>query len=399
MLSDVYFPRINGVSTSIQTFRRELDALDVPVRLVAPCYPASWNDDALTQRIPARRVPLDPEDRIMSPRKLLRACRELAGTIDLVHIQTPFVAHWAGVNLARELGLATVETYHTYFEQYFHHYAPFLPSAFLRSLARRISRTQCNAVDAVIAPSRPMADVLREYGVERPIEVIGTGLELDRFERGDGDRFRDAHGIARDRPVVLHVGRIAFEKNIELIVDAFAEVVGAIPDALLVIAGEGPALRALRAKVAAMNLGASVEFVGYLDRETVLLDCYRSANVFAFASKTETQGLVLLEAMAVGTPVVSTAALGTKDVLERDGAGAIVVPQDRRPFAAALTRLLRDRDLQARLGGAGRVYVHDAWSAEAMALKVRELYLRLSGGGALDVARPTVERSTTRVGV
>jgi glycosyltransferase involved in cell wall biosynthesis len=374
MLSDVYFPRINGVSTSIQTFRRELAKLSCRTLLVAPRYPQAFDDDGDVTRVDAWTVPFDPEDRLMRPRRLRASCRALAGQFDLIHIQTPFLAHRTGVKLARELGVKVIETYHTYFEEYFHHYMPFMPRGALRPIARAVSKAQCNAVDAVISPSAPMANVLREYGVTAPLEIIGTGLELDIFRRGDGARFRSTHRIPPERPLVLHVGRVAFEKNIEFLIDAFVEVRRQVPDALFVVAGDGPALGSLRGRTEKHGIDDSVMFIGYLEREKSLLDCYKSADVFTFASRTETQGLVLLEAMASGTPVVSTAVLGTKDLLEHGEAGAIVAPEERQPFADAVVRVLRDETLRKRLGDIGQRFVATHWSSAATAEKLLELY-------------------------
>ena len=396
MLSDVYFPRVNGVSTSIQTFRSDLDTLGCESLLVAPRYDVAAREDCSDiVRVSSRRVPFDPEDRLMRRRDLLAACRELIGRFDLIHIQTPFLAHSVGVRLGRELGIKIIETYHTYFEEYFHHYVPAVPRAFLRAFARAISRSQCDAVDAVVSPSEQLGEVLRAYGTRTRIEVIPTGLDMTAFERGDGARFRADHGIAPDRPVVLHVGRIAFEKNIDFIVDVFADVIARVPDALLVIAGEGPALAAIRQRAASYGLGDAVRFVGYLDRRTALIDCYRSADVFAFASNTETQGLVLLEAMAVGTPVVSTAVLGTKAILGPTCGGAIVVDEERIAFTHAITRVLTDRSLRERLGGAGRAYVREHWSSRKMAADLLALYRELRAArtsGQPDFDRFSAER-------
>jgi glycosyltransferase involved in cell wall biosynthesis len=309
MLSDVYFPRVNGVSTSIQTFRRDLEAQGCNSVLVAPQYPQTRDDEPGILRVRSRYLPFDPEDRAVVASELKRVVRARGAGFDLVHVHTPFLAHAVGVRLARRLGLPVVETYHTFFEEYFHHYLPFVPRAALRALARAVSRRQCNAVDAVIAPSPQMADVLREYGVRTEIRVIPTGLDLGRLAGGDGERFRARHGIAPGRPVALTVGRVAFEKNIRFLIAMLERVRHAIPDVLLVIAGEGPALPALKREVGERGLAGHVCFVGYLDRGGPLLDCYRSADVFVFASRTETQGLVLLEAMALGLPVVSTAVM------------------------------------------------------------------------------------------
>src|SRR5204862_4346478 len=119
------------------------------------------------------------------------------------------------------------------------------------------------------------------------------------------------------------------------------------------IAGEGPARESLAQLTRELHLDDSVRFVGYLDRDTSLLDGYAAADVFVFASRTETQGLVLLEAMAQGAPLVSTAALGTRSIL-KPGCGALIVPEQPQEFAAAVVRVLRDAGLRARLAARGR---------------------------------------------
>lgn len=394
MISDVYFPRVNGVSTSIQTFRDDLARLGCETELIAPDYPHGVLETARIHRVPSRRVPFDPEDRMLVGRALLARGRELAPRFDLVHIQTPFVAHRAGLELAREFGLPVVETYHTYFEQYFHHYLPWIPAAWLRAVARHFSRSQCDAVDAVIAPSPQMAAVLADYGVSSRVEVIPTGLDIAKFEGADATRFRDDHGIDPRRPVMLHVGRIAHEKNIGFILDVLERVRTGVPDVLLVLAGEGPAQTRLAARVERLGLGRHVAFVGYLDRAGPLLDCYASANAFVFASNTETQGLVLLEAMACGTPVVSTAVMGTATVLE--GAdGAVVVDEHVGRFAAAVTAVLRDEPKQADLASRARRFVVERWSSVRMAERLLELYLELVPA---DRARSRVSSTDSRRG-
>ena len=225
MLSDVYFPRINGVSTSIQTFRRQFAALGHEVLLIAPAYGPATEPEPGIVRLPARTVPLDPEDRMMGFRAVLKlepALRERR--FDLIHIQTPFVAHYAGVALSKRLGVPRIETYHTFFEEYLHHYVPVVPGAWTRALARRFSRAQCNDLDAVVVPSRAMREVLREYGVHAPVEIIPTGIELERLSGGNGAAFRQRHGIPPERPVLVHVGRVAFEKNIDFLLRMLVRV-------------------------------------------------------------------------------------------------------------------------------------------------------------------------------
>jgi glycosyltransferase involved in cell wall biosynthesis len=372
-ISDVYFPRVNGVSTSIQTFRRELAALGHDIALVAPEYPAPHADDPATVRIPSGRVPLDPEDRAMRWRELKGVHRALGGErFDLVHIHTPFLAHYAGAALARRWDVPAVATYHTLFEEYLFHYLKPAPRAAMRALARRFSRAQCNALDAVVVPSGAMRETLERYGVAAPLAVIPTGIRLAEFAGGDGARFRARHGIAPGRPVALYVGRVAFEKNIEFLLRMLVRVRSQVPDVLLLVCGEGPAQGALARLARELGLDAAVRFIGYLDRATELLDCYRAADAFVFASRTETQGLVLLEAMALGVPVVATAVMGTRDILA-GGRGALVPADDEADFAAAVVAVLRAPDLRARLGGEGAEHAQ-AWTAPATARRLEAFY-------------------------
>ncbi|MGH8254369.1 MAG: glycosyltransferase [Steroidobacteraceae bacterium] len=374
-VSDVYFPRVNGVSTSIATFRADLAAAGVDTTLVVPQYAAAPTvaDDASVIRVRSGTVPRDPEDRRMRWRELTSTLHGLRNaSFDLVHVHTPFLAHYAGVRFARATNIPVVETYHTFFEEYLHHYVPLLPRALGRRLARSVTRSQCTQVDAVIAPSQPMQAMLTASGIERPIQVIPTGLPVDRFVRGDGARFRREHNLPPHRPLLLYVGRVAHEKNIGFLVESLLEVRRSRPDALLVIAGEGPARAALAAQVARLGLEREVVFIGYLDRERSLPDCYAAASVFVFASRTETQGLVLLEAMAQACPVVSTAHLGTASILQ-PGCGARVAPDEPAGFAQAVVGLLDEPERAIRCGVQGQAYAR-GWTSTLMAARMREFY-------------------------
>jgi 1,2-diacylglycerol 3-alpha-glucosyltransferase len=393
-VSDVYFPRVNGVSTSIETFRRDLTALGHEVDLVAPRYAATGGATAVPApvvagaestaaestvgesqiiRVPARAVPLDPEDRVMSWSGLKAALLRVGGRkYDVVHIHTPFLAHYAAVRFAREFKLPVVATYHTLFEEYLHHYVPLLPRGITGPLARRFSRSQCNQLDAVIAPSLAMRDALLAYGVRKRIEILPTGLPAERFQQGDGSAFRSRHGIAADRPVLLFVGRAAHEKNIGFLLEMMLELRGMRPDALLLVAGEGPAAPALRAQASQLGLGDAVRFMGYFDRGGELQDCYSAADVFVFASLTETQGLVLLEAMAQGVPVVAIPRMGTIDILA-PLRGCRHAPEDLRGFAAVTAGLLSEPAALRALGLDARAYAA-TWTSRRMAERLVDLY-------------------------
>jgi glycosyltransferase involved in cell wall biosynthesis len=170
---------------------------------------------------------------------------------------------------------------------------------------------------------------------------------------------------------------VAFEKNIDFLLRALEQALADVPDLLLTIAGEGPALASLRKLAAKRNLKDHVLFVGYLDRRTALLDCYRAADAFVFASRTETQGLVLLEAMALGVPVISTAVMGTRDIVG-PRRGALVPEDNEADFARNIVKLVKDPALRAHLGAAGRAYAAE-WNAGALASRLAEAYREVMG--------------------
>lgn len=386
-VSDVYFPRVNGVSTSIASFRRALAEQGVEMRLLVPRYGAE-EDEAGIVRLPGRRVPLDPEDRLVPWRAMHAAAAREAAQCDIVHIQTPFVAHYAGLAAARRHAKPLVLSYHTLFEAYLHHYAPFLPAAMLRAAARRFSRTQCNAVDAVIVPSTAMRDRLTAYGVCTPMEVLPTGIPLAAFADGDGARFRARAGIPPTQHMLLFVGRVAHEKNIGFLLEVAQQLRMRSVDFVFVIAGEGPALASLKLRCNQLGLEGHVRFVGYLERSRDLPDCYAAADLFVFASRTETQGLVLLEAMAAGVPVVALAEMGTRDILE-PAQGALIAPDSSSAFCACVETLLGDPVRRAAMASSAR---EDAsrWSEAQMATRAAQLYRQLAatGGTARAGLRP-----------
>lgn len=370
MISDVYFPRVNGVSTSIQTFAKALQASNHEVHLIAPAYATEMADEDWITRVASRKIVFDPEDYLMRWSALMACIPTLQQQgYDVVHVHTPFMAHYAGLKIAKALNVPIVETYHTFFEDYLHHYLPWIPRWIAVKLARQISKRQCQQVDQIISPSQPMQAVLRAYGIQKPIQVIPTGLEQSRFVPGDGSAFRAKYDIPADRPMLLYVGRVAYEKNIHFLIEVVRLVKEEYPEVLLLITGEGPAEASLKTLVRDYGLQQQVRFLGYLDREVGLNACYQAADVFVFSSKSETQGLVLLEAMAQATPVVAIAELGTASVLVNEQ-GALIAQDNEIDFAERIQSLLLNSKRREMLGQAGKAYVQRDWSAEVQAEKL-----------------------------
>ena len=242
----------------------------------------------------------------------------------------------------------------------------------MRALARSVSRNQAAQVDRLIVPSSAMREVLRRYGVTTAMEILPTGIPIATLSGGDGMRFRTQHGFTSQDRILLFVGRVAHEKNIGFLLEAFQRAARQCKPLRLVIAGEGQALPSLRALARKLAIDDRVCFVGYLGRDGPLQDCYRAADAFVFASRTETQGLVLLEAMALGVPVVALAAMGTKDILTGN-AGALTPADTVDDFSEAMCRVGNDANLRRELSAAGRLAAEN-WRAEPLATRLLALY-------------------------
>lgn len=396
MVSDVYFPRINGVSTSIQTFRDSLLQLGHDVELIAPHYSSTELKQNGVHRLKSRPVPFDAEDRLMKVSQVCHKIKQLhrKQAFDVMHIQTPFVAHRAGKHMARNLGIPCIETYHTHFEEYMHNYVPLVPRWVFRPLIRFITRRQCQDLQGLIVPSSAMLQVIRDYRISIPTRILPTGIDPDKFSKGDSAGFRHKHKIDETQPVMVHIGRIGHEKNIDFLFHVHQQVLRHQPDTILVLAGEGPALSHLKHLTKKLGIATQVRFVGYLQRDSELLDCYAAGNVFVFSSRTETQGLVLLEAMALGVPVVSTAVLGTRDILLPQR-GALVAKEDVSEFSGKVLKVLCTPELQQRMSREGREYVHE-WSHQTLSEKLVELYQHtIEQYGGLVFSRLSAEQSSS----
>ncbi|MGH9379267.1 MAG: glycosyltransferase [Thermoanaerobaculia bacterium] len=371
-VTDTLHPRVNGVSTSIDIFRRELTRRGHEVWVLAPRYGDEPEEEGVV-RVASWRAPLSPEDRLLKPRRALAAEPRLARHgFDVIHVQTPFTAFLVGRTLARRWRVPLLLTYHTDFEAYAAHYAPML-AAPVGALARWLARWQCRQVDVTVVPTPEVEAQLRGYGVGSNLAVVPTGLPVADFTAGDGGRFRRAMGIPDNVPVLGYVGRLAPEKNVDFLLEVFAEVRKRRPEARLLLAGEGPGKAALERRARALGVAWGIHWAGFLSRRQDLLDCYRAADVFVFASQTETQGLVLLEAMALGVPVVAVPAGGTRQILV-PGQGALVATNDICEFTARVHTVLDDPALARELSHAGRQWVRRHWSSEATTDRLLDLY-------------------------
>lgn len=345
IFSESYAPVVNGVSVSINTLSREMRLRGHEVFVFAPRYPGYRDPVDGVYRFPSRVTGAAPDYPLPIPYspELRRQFLEL--NIDIVHTQTPFLLGMIGIKWARAAGIPVVTTNHTLYPEYAH-YVKFMPNRITRAATVWHMKRYYSSCKAIVAPSSPVMKILRSYGIETPIEVIQTGIDMPPQRRSRKET-RAAYGIRADVPLLVYVGRVALEKNLRMLLDTFSEVKQRFPDARLMIVGGGPILDRFKVDVEALGLAGSVTFTGMLPQEEVW-EINRAADVFTFPSMTETQGLAVCEALCTGLPCVVVNAGGAPEVLD-DGVDGYLVPNDRDAFASAICGLLSDHDKRRQM--------------------------------------------------
>jgi glycosyltransferase involved in cell wall biosynthesis len=377
IFTDSYLPRISGVVRSIEAFVAELRRQGHHVSIFAPGYRGFVDADPDVVRFPSVRPPGHPDFPLAIPLDRRFLAKLAARRLTVIHTHSPFLMGAAGRYAARRLGLPLVFTHHTMYAEYVH-YVPLCPPRLSRQVVTRYTARYCNRCTAVIAPSQAVRGWLRSIGVTAPIEVLPTaGFELARFDRLDPSWVRPRFGIPSGAPLVITVGRLAPEKRFDVLLAAFADAARDGAAHLLVVGG-GPEEPALRHLAGRLGVGSRVVFTGPLDHDRVL-DCYAAADLFAFASPTETQGLVVIEAMAAGLPVAAVGAGGVAEAIGDGDAGLLVDP-DPAALAAAIRRLLHDEPLRRRLSARGRE-VARAYAIDVLTHRLVALYRDVSADG------------------
>ncbi len=376
LVTDTYYPRINGVAASTRVFFEEFQKLGHDVHLYAPAFPDYVDDNPRIHRFPSWYLFFDPEDRLGDPRRGKELIKQFKNYhFDIVHTQTPFTLGGPAVDWAKDSGAKVVHTYHTLFTAYVEFYLPWIPKGLMVWLTKIVSRRYCNRCDLIVTPSHEMKRVLESYGMTRtPMEAIPTGINLSRFEGADPALFRKTHGFDEKMKLLLFMGRVSGEKNIGFLIRVLMRLSPEIPEAHLLIAGEGADKEKLRKMAQEGGIGDKVHFLGYMSG-TEWKNCYTACDLFVFASVTETQGLVVTEAMAAGVPVVAVNRMGVKDVMAGQR-GGVLTELDEDEFAAAVRRMLTDREFYALKKSETRPEAA-RWSAEAMARKMIAAYERV----------------------
>jgi len=335
MFTNTYLPHVGGVACSVALFAKDLQNLGHQVLVVAPVFPDELQEERQENilRVPAIQNfnGSDFSLRIAVPFKIANRIKEFQP--DIIHSHHPYLLGDAALRTAWRRNIPLVFTHHTLYEKYTH-YVP-LDSNNLQRFVINLSTQYANLCNRVIAPSHSVAELIKERGVTTPIEEIPTGVDLDFFNHGQGERFLREQGIANQKPVIGHVGRLAPEKNLRYLAEAAALFLKNHQGTFLVV-GKGASEKEILNAFQSIRLDQKVMLVGEkTGRE--LSDAYSAMDLFLFASKTETQGMVLVEAMAAGQPVIAVDASGVREVVE-DGQNGRLLREDasQEEFARAI---------------------------------------------------------------
>ena len=392
--TDSYYPRINGVSASVRSYATKLADMGHSVFIVCCEYDNSKKNkfrkinhlekydqhkpNLKIYRIKSVSVFVSKEDK--SAR--LTAWHDLKHKMDefkpdVIHINSEFMVGYFGLIYSRHRNIPSVYTFHTMWEDYVDGYIKFVPVHSAKKIVKEMIKFYLKRANVVIAPTVNIANVIKSYNVDRDVKILPTGIPqaLDAKKLNVLPLyFNQLHNllpIVQKKHILLYVGRVVKEKNLDFLFPVLKEVKKTYKDTMLVFVGGGPELENLKAKAKKEKLASSMIFAGYRTREE-LAYFYNLSDVFVFPSKTETQGLVTLEAMMAGLPVVAIGERGTLDVMQGDN-GGFMVKEDVAEFSQKVVALLKDSELHAQKSEEGKKWAMQ-WSLDTLTEKLVTYY-------------------------
>ena len=361
-------PIVNGVSVSIELLVEELRARSHSVHIFTAGRRKHTDTDPNIHRFPSVELPFAPGYALAFPPfyPMLKGFRR--HEFDLIHTHTPYTIGSVGLRWAESHGLPIVSTYHTLYQRYAH-YIPFFPKWYVRYKIAKHTNYYYNRCDRVIAPSEAALSSLRRHSVKRPISVIPTGNPA--AVRGSKTQAREATGARDGDRILLYVGRIAKEKNLSVLFEAVQRVMQEKDDVRLWLVGDGPYRKECQKMARELGIGDRVRFTGMIPRAEVE-KYYMVADIFVFSSVTETQGLVIGEAMAHGVPAVAVRGGGASAAIENDVNG-YVVGNSSAQFSETVLRILNNPSLHGRISEGARRSVK-LWTSGDACEEVLKVY-------------------------
>jgi glycosyltransferase involved in cell wall biosynthesis len=362
--SESYKPYVSGVTNSIETLKKGLEELGHQVIVFSPSYP---NSGPLTDvfRFPSIPAPY-PGYRITIPvpGKYLDLLK--TKKINIIHSHSPYQLGLLSMNYAKKLKVPFIFTMHTILSQYMH-YIPLVPQSVSSFLMDAYIRWFCNRCGCVIVPTKKVMDQLRSTGIKSRIEIIPTGIDMTLVDKASASGIRGKYGIPDDAKLLLFVGRLAREKNLLFLLKAFELIQKKKGNVYLLIAAGGPMEKELKAAAPGNVIFAGA--IGYPE----VFNYYKASDIFVFSSLSETQGLVLAEAMACSVPQVAVDAEGASDVV-KDGVTGYLTSHSEEAFSSAVLRLIEDEGSREKMSRSSIETARSVYSKEVFAQKIELIY-------------------------
>ncbi len=401
--SETYSPDINGVITSMNMFRAELERAGHNVYVFAPGAELFSRPDWLGRSGPKKRergvyrfnsfsYPFYKSIRVAIPFNIAVQRRIGKLKLDVVHSHTPFSMGLFASWVARQERIPHVHTYHTLYPEYVKFYWPGFKKWNQRA-AEKLSAVFCNAATEIIAPSDGIREKLLGYGITKPVTTLPTGVGGEIFTTTDpGGTIRKRYGIPPTAPLLITVARLGKEKSVDFLLRSFKQLLRHHPDAWYLITGDGPARLDLETLARELGIAQRVVFTGFMPKRSDVIKAYSTADVFVFASRTDTQCLTLLEAAATGLPLVAIKDAPLETALHPEVNGFFTDANEAK-FAWKVNRLLSDKKLARRFGRES-VKIARTQSAEKRAGELITVYERAVAGRSMEFAPPARPKAT-----
>jgi glycosyltransferase involved in cell wall biosynthesis len=397
MFTDSYWPRVNGVSVSVESFADALIKSGHQVLIICPYYPESPvqnNPDAKlagadTQlgrvpesciiRVPSMPLFISKEDRLSKSHKLFWVSRHISKfKPDVIHLQSEFVTASFGHYCSRVHKIPVIYTYHTLWSDYMMNYMPWAPLFVLNIILWIVESTALKRAYRIIVPSEVIRDYVKKYKSKKAPYLLPTGINDKIFyprSSEENAEFRETmeklYPNLKQKNILLFAGRIGKEKNLELILNIAPKIIECRNDVVFLMVGSGPDIYWFKEECETLGLADYFVFTGYLER-SILARIYSISRIFIFPSRTETQGLVTIEAMLSGIPVVAVGERGTVTVMRGDN-GGFMVPNDADIFTGRVLELLNDKTLYEKKSAEALEHGKE-WTMDIMVKRLENIY-------------------------
>ncbi|HPN55061.1 MAG TPA: glycosyltransferase [Candidatus Moranbacteria bacterium] len=367
-----YLPNVYGVPMSVETFRQEFEKLGHTVYIFAPNYSDYQDTNKNVFRYPS----IDIEIKFRLPlgipysRKMDKLIEKL--DLDIIHSHHPNLLGSAAMKWAKKKNIPLLFTWHTLYDKYTN-FVPFLPSKLTASWIINKAVKYANQADSVIVPTQSIEPIIKNWGVaNEKIFPVATGINEAEFSNPDRKKIREQYKIQDDETLLLLVSRLTEEKNIKFLFEAIAEVLQKNPKTKFMLVGDGYLKPELEKEAKKMNLEKQIIFAGAVEAAEIK-NYYAAGDIFVYASKSETQGMIITEAMYAGLPIVAVKATGIESLVENDVNG-ILTSENKEEFISAIEKLIEDKDLRDKMSQESKIIAREKYTASASAQKMLEVY-------------------------